>query len=821
MKKLHLFKLLFAAMFVMAATAFTACSDDDNESTGGAVTLDVTPATLAFDETGGAKTFAITTNGTWKITGVEGATWLAVTPALSGSGNQTITVTVGKSSDIHNVSLKVTAYTQIFGIDKEIDSKTVAITQTPGGIAPSGEVIYGNNFDKAKAEKGDKGWPFLDQTEVWQNATGTGNSTVTYAYTNMSVRTSGKLSGGYEGASGVNKIFFGKAPASFEIKDITLPANATKFALTVGVARSPNVNGTYDNIFKPENFKMELGNGTGWANVTYTKTAGDDTKDPFWVYLTANFTLSAPMSKVTVKFTATESSCYSIDDVKLTEGVGGQTITFGDAPKPGEATAITIAELNAMCVTAGATKAMVDAAADRFFEAVVVTDVAGGNVNANNLQVMTQGATTANNGITLYGSGKYTDPRDPEFAFAAGDKVKITLKMGQAQVTDYQGLHEVTGAKGVEWVLIEKIGTATLSPVVISADKLAEFQGMRVSVQNATSPATAAVWCTPTAFGIHNFTVGGATMVAFAQAAMPSLADLSFTASATGTISGYASVNNSIAQICPQSAADVAPFMGAASNDPAIVSVTPAKLSFAAAGESKTAEIVVRNATGLKFKAIAEAPFTASITGQTVTVVAPANTTAAAISKTLTIQLLNADQSVADTQTVALTQAAAGSGAANYESMAAFLIEKYDEANACASLKKEDGTNSTANGAVATGIKLGTSKKAGVFTSPALGVTGSKTLSFFGVAWKGKKATLYVRVNGGGTVSGGSVALAANDGATGNPPFTMTVSDSDQYSLNLQDLTAASTITVSTSADFTAATDEATGRAVLFGIEVK
>ncbi|MEG1405681.1 MAG: hypothetical protein RSC34_03620 [Alistipes sp.] len=153
--------------------------------------------------------------------------------------------------------------------------------------------------------------------------------------------------------------------------------------------------------------------------------------------------------------------------------------------------------------------------------------------------------------------------------------------------------------------------------------------------------------------------------------------------------------------------------------------------------------------------------------------------------------------------------------------MAAFLIEKYDEANACASLKKEDGTNSTANGAVATGIKLGTSKKAGVFTSPALGVTGSKTLSFFGVAWKGKKATLYVRVNGGGTVSGGSVALAANDGATSVAPFTMTVSDSDQYSLNLQDLTAASTITVSTSADFSVADDKATGRAILFGIEVK
>ncbi|MEG2613838.1 MAG: hypothetical protein RR996_02230 [Alistipes sp.] len=128
MKKLNLFKLLFAAMFVTAAMAFTGCSDDDDKTTGETITLDVTPAALAFDANGGAKTFTIATNGAWKITGAEGAKWLTVAPALTGSGNQTITVTVAKGAEAHNVNLKVAAFAT--GTETEVVSKTVAISQT-------------------------------------------------------------------------------------------------------------------------------------------------------------------------------------------------------------------------------------------------------------------------------------------------------------------------------------------------------------------------------------------------------------------------------------------------------------------------------------------------------------------------------------------------------------------------------------------------------------------------------------------------------------------------------------------------------------------
>lgn len=154
-----------------------------------------------------------------------------------------------------------------------------------GGVVPpdpSGDAIYENNFDKTPAEKVDNKWPFLDQTDAWQNASGTGNSTVTYTSANVSVCTSGKLSGGYDGASGSNKIFFGSAPATFDINTITMPAGKTNYRIIFGGAYSQSNGGTYDNIFKPESFHVAVGNGTDWSgNLTYEKIGGSDTTDPY------------------------------------------------------------------------------------------------------------------------------------------------------------------------------------------------------------------------------------------------------------------------------------------------------------------------------------------------------------------------------------------------------------------------------------------------------------------------------------------------------------------------------------------------------------
>ena len=128
---------------------------------------------------------------------------------------------------------------------------------------------------------------------------------------------------------------------------------------------------------------------------------------------------------------------------------------------------------------------------------------------------------------------------------------------------------------------------------------------------------------------------------------------------------------------------------------------------------------------------------------------------------------------------------------------------------------------STINGNSCSGFKLGTSKLAGVFTSKAVDVTGDKTLELYAFAWKGKSAKLYIKVEGGGAASVSEITLAANDGATGNPPYTITAADSDKYTVTLTGLTATSTVVFSTSAEFTNSSDSASGRAVIAGVHLK
>lgn len=330
-------------------------------------------------------------------------------------------------------------------------------------------------------------------------------------------------------------------------------------------------------------------------------------------------------------------------------------------PPTGDAVVITIPEIIAKLTTS---QVALDTNNDRYFEAVVVTDKEGGNFNGQNLQVMTPGATTAKNGITLYGSGKYTDPYDDGFTFVKGDKVKVTLKKGEACIVSYNGLYEVTGSKGADWVEIEKIGTETITPVVVDPAKLAEYQGMVVTVKGVTAPATAADWTTNEAFGKHTFTTSAGNMTVFVQKAMPGLVGTQFVAGSTGDITGYASVNSNAAQVCPQRPEDVAAFMGEPSTDPAITKLDPTSLSFAATDNAKTVTVTAANADDCTIEAATDKSeqFTTSVNGMVVTVTPKENTTEQAITATLTIKLMKAGAAV-DTKTVAISQAGkSGSG---------------------------------------------------------------------------------------------------------------------------------------------------------------
>lgn len=465
-----------------------------------------------------------------------------------------------------------------------------------GGVVPpdpSGDAIYENNFDKTPAEKVDNKWPFLDQTDAWQNASGTGNSTVTYTSANVSVRTSGKLSGGYDGASGSNKIFFGSAPATFDINNITMPAGKTNYRIIFGGAYSQKNGDTYDNIFKPESFHVAVGNGTDWSgNLTYEKIGGSDTTDPYWVQFAVDFTLKEAVSQLSIRFTADLASGFAIDDVQLVEGNGGQEVDLEGGvvpPDPGEATAITIPELIAQMTD---TEAPVDANADRYLDAVVMNDVAGANYTFNNLILATENATEAGNGITLYGS--QVEPST--LGLNKGDKVRVTLYKGLAKVENYNGMYEVTGAKEATWCKVEKTGTVTSIPTAtIAAADLAKYQGMAVTIANA-SVAQAGVWASASALSSHTFTADGANFTVFCKQSdekNPSVfLDVPFKAG-SGNISGLAAVYKNNSQLVPRNLDDVAAFSD--SSTPMITGVTPASVSIPAIGGNETIIVSVAN----------------------------------------------------------------------------------------------------------------------------------------------------------------------------------------------------------------------------------
>ena len=659
----HLFRLVFGAFFLVAATAFTGCSDDDDKSLTPKLTAD--PTALDFtDETATTQTVAITANCEWTVT-ASNLDWATISP-MSGKGNGTISVTVSElpaGTNLREGKISFTLIHPEFGKWGQAES-SVAVKQYGSGVTPppsTGDPIYANDFDKEQATEGSSGWPFADQFEGWKNQTGTGADNVTYVANSISVRANSASNGNYskykDDASGVNNMLF-RAGAEFEIHKIALDPAQKNLCLTFGSYKS--LFGAEDNAFVTSEFHVYLSkDGENWAEIAYDRPVEADEHSNYgtWALATANFTLKEVPSELYIRFISDLSSAHRVDDVKLFEGIGGTEVDLGNVtpPTPGEAVVITIPEIIAKLTTS---QVALDTNNDRYFEAVVVTDKEGGNFNGQNLQVMTPGATTAKNGITLYGSGKYTDPYDDGFTFVKGDKVKVTLKKGEARIVSYNGLYEVTGSKGADWVEIEKIGTETITPVVADPAKLAEYQGMVVTVKGVTAPATAADWTTNEAFGKHTFTTSAGNMTVFVQKAMPGLVGTQFVAGSTGDITGYASVNSNAAQVCPQRPEDVAAFMGEPSTDPAITKLDPTSLSFAATDNAKTVTVTAANADGCTIEAATDKSeqFTTSVNGMVVTVTPKENTTEQAITATLTIKLMKAGAAV-DTKTVAISQA--------------------------------------------------------------------------------------------------------------------------------------------------------------------
>lgn len=106
-------------------------------------------------------------------------------------------------------------------------------------------------------------------------------------------------------------------------------------------------------------------------------------------------------------------------------------------------------------------------------------------------------------------------------------------------------------------------------------------------------------------------------------------------------------------------------------------------------------------------------------------------------------------------------------------------------------------------------LKLGTGSDAG--TATVVVPKGTKSVSFYGVSWKDKPATVQVLL---GETSLYTQDLAANVGAANSSPYTITVTESDHYTMALPEtLTEDVSVTVTTTGTNT--------RVILFGIKAQ
>lgn len=626
MRNLNFLKLFYGLMLVMISTAFVSCVDDNDDTE--APYLEVSPTTLIFGldgqpANGSQASFDISTNRSWKATVKDDKSWVTLSK-YEGEGSATIQVSIPE-----NINDEASVVIEISNKVGVLMSETVKITS--GSVGPK-EVIYTESVGTASLPSP---VPFVDQYEGWQKS-GTGATEVTYTGQKATIRATGlSNAGAYEGASGPNVVFFGTLPADFEINKITLTPEQTNLKLTFGGSYSYKPEGAtdYDNTFDISKFSVSLSaDGTNWVPLTYSKNNGD-AKTPYWIFATADFTLKKASTQLYIKFTALAASAFRLDDITLSTGNGGTIIDLegGEEPEPGEAKVITIPELNAMMTS---TQTPVDATADRYFEAVVQNDVEGGNYSFNNLILATENATTAGNGITLYGS--QVEPT--LIGVKKGDKVKVTLYKGLAKTVNYNGMFEVTGGKDDTWAKVEKTGaTATITPIVITADKLADYQGMTVTIQNATT-ATAGIWANTSDISSHTFTAGGTSFVVFCKKEATAFVNQPY-AVATDAISGLAAVNANKGQLVPRNLEDVKNFQ---STTPIIISANPASWSFPSTGGTKDIEISVANmgSNTLSHSGLSGI-LSATINGTKVTVNAAANSTTSDVKQTLKVTLTN------------------------------------------------------------------------------------------------------------------------------------------------------------------------------------
>ena len=623
----HLFRLVFGAFFLVAATAFTGCSDDDDKSLTPKLTAD--PTALDFtDETATTQTVAITANCEWTVT-ASNLDWATISP-MSGKGNGTISVTVSElpaGTNLREGKISFTLIHPEFGKWGQAES-SVAVKQYGRGVTPppTGDAIYANDFDKEQAQKGADGkFPFADAFEGWKNQTGTGADNVAYKTSGISVRSNSPSNDSHskykDDASGVNNMFFGTSGV-FEIQKIALESTQKNLQLTFGSYRS--IFEDKDNAFKTSEFHVYLSkDGENWAEITYDRPVGDDEHSKYgtWALATANFTLKQVPSELYIKFTSDLTSSHRIDDVKLFEGIGGTEVDLDNITPP---------------VT----------------ETKTIAEVIAGSVGAT---YTTQGQVVAINGRSFLiqdNSGKilvYLGWKDNkpvvDYSATIGQTVKVTGK-----TTTYSKLVQFSETD----LVIEKVSDGSFTQPTPE-----KFDGAAFDAYAAATPVIKYIEYsgTLTIDGYYyNIAVDGTDL----QGSLAYPADGFVDASLNGQVvivKGYTLGMTNQSKMLSTIAVSVEKD-GDAPAEPKITKLDPTSLSFAATDNAKTVTVTAANADDCTIEAATDKSeqFTTSVNGMVVTVTPKENTTEQAITATLTIKLMKAGAAV-DTKTVAISQA--------------------------------------------------------------------------------------------------------------------------------------------------------------------
>lgn len=726
---------------------FAQSCDDKNDGPTGAPSIELSTQTLDFEKDGGSKTIKLTATRDWNVTNVPD--WIEVYPKSGNPAeNKEVTVTVLENTGMdRSQDIKFTI---------GFDAKTLTINQKGTGSA-SELVVYHNDFDKELAVKESSGWKtYLDSFAGWKNETGSGIAAVEYAFNGMSARTSSGASNSsysdYAG-SGKNYLWFAK-DAYFEVKNIALPENSVNYALSFGSERN-EYNAT-DNTFNPSEFLVYVSNdGSKWVALEYAFPG--ELKNRRWDKATATFTVPSGTSTLYIYVKATIASAYLFDDLDLSvASAAGTAIDFskgidlgtGGSTGGGDTPAPTGNNIAAVCAAAAGS------AAD--LKDVLVT-----------------GVTTQSYVIT--------DETGSVLVFVKADpKVKVGDKVNVAGTTgEHNGLIQITAPTTT---VVSSNNTVTYpAPLEFTEANLADtpkkvtyvsFTGnvkknnqyYNIYIGSVTDKDLSLSYYTGNMdefvdcdIKVKGWYVGGgthyqivATEVEKVETTGPkfSVSTTALTAKAGDTSASFDVKGN---------------VEWTVSSDNAAYTVSPAS------GDG--AGTVTVN-------------FAANETEKDVTVKLTVSTTEEVATKSYTVVLTHKGKSAAGTE--------------DFSSSVEWTL----------------GTNAYSEKATVNDVadvpvlKLGSSKNAGTATLkiPA----GTTKVSFYGVAWKGKTATIKASV---GETQVATQALTANDGAANSTPYTLTVADTDKYTITLPaklETETAVTVTTTTNA-----------RAILFAIKAE